>query len=208
MGIKELLSFLGGMALGGGLCFIFLNEKHKKEKHEEIEELKRYYTEHGIEKPCKEEKTDETIVIDAKSVGADSINTVPNTQYETYANLYKSVDEPLDADLEEDPDDPGYDALYPEEPVGHPYVIDEAAFVNEKSFYDKLGLFYYQGDNTIVNENDEIVDDWVNLIGPDIGARFKLQDRSDEPFSYIYIRNDSIGADFEIALRRESFRGE
>ena len=211
MGIKELLSFLGGMAIGSGICYIVMKERYRKESKEEIEELKRYYE---VERPSKKEAEGEvvepkevTVSIDAKNIGADMKD---KNSYKSYTNIYNkgTVFDKVEEDADEDEDDPGYDELYPEEPVGRPYCIDEAAFVNEKSFYDKVGLFYYSGDNTIVNENDEIVTDWVELIGPDIGSRFKLQDRSDEPFSYIYIRNDSLGCDYEVALRRESYRGE
>ena len=214
MSAKGLLYFLGGMVLGGGLSYLLLREKYQKESKEAIDEVKEYYKK--LEEEIKE-KDGKTVTIKAEDVGAEkegkyTPDTVITTNpYAVVANLYAKKEEVVNYndiskdDLEDEDEDDEFSGIYPEEPVGHPYVIDEASFVNEKSYYDKLGLFYYQGNNVITNEDGEVVSDWEDLVGPDIGARFRLQDRSDEPFSYIYIRNDSLGCDYEIALRKESF---
>ena len=202
MNAKGLLYFLGGAIFGGGLTFLLIKEKYKEEADQAIDEVKKYYKKLEDEKEVKTGKTlkGDVISINAKNVGADQMTTSAMTAYTT---LYSGNTEEEPEDDEEDEDD--YENVCPSEPVSHPYVIDEASFVNEKSYYDKIGLFYYQGNNVVTSENYEPIADWEDLIGPDIGARFRLQDRSDERFEYIYIRNDSIGSDYEICLKRESF---
>ena len=115
----------------------------------------------------------------------------------------------LENDLEEDDEDEEDDELYagvhPEEPQSAPYVISDAMFAGDKTYYDKVGLFYYEQDDVIVNENYEVVDNWQALIGPDIGAKFKLYDKGEDPTEFIYIRNDSLGSDYEIELMHEKF---
>ena len=203
MNPKNLLYFMVGSALGAGLTFILLKEKYRTESEEAIEEVKKYYKRFE-EKP--EEKGPEEA-----GVPLEKGSLMDNYYTTTY--MYKPSGDPIsndisddDKDLEDDydEDDEVY-ALHPEEPASAPYVIGEADFVGSNNHYDKVGLFYYSGTNTVVDENDEIVEDWERLIGPDIGARFKLVDAHDEPFSYIYIRNDQLGADYEVALRNEDF---
>lgn len=195
MNAKGLLYFLGGAVFGGGLTFLLIKEKYKEEADTAISEVKKYY------KSLEEKDSGLTVTVKAEDVGADAKEEPSIT---SYTKLYFHPDDSVTEEDGED-DEEDYSDICPAEPVGHPYCIDEAAFVNEKSYYDKVGLFYYQGNNVITSENYEPVLDWEELIGPDIGARFKLQDRSDEEFNYIYIRNDSIGADYEIALKKESF---
>ena len=195
MNAKGLLYFLGGAVFGGGLTFLLIKEKYKEEADTAISEVKKYY------KSLEEKDSGLTVTVKAEDVGADAKEEPSIT---SYTKLYFHPDDSVTEEDGED-DEEDYSDICLAEPVGHPYCIDEAAFVNEKSYYDKVGLFYYQGNNVITSENYEPVLDWEELIGPDIGARFKLQDRSDEEFNYIYIRNDSIGADYEIALKKESF---
>lgn len=200
MSPKNLLYFLLGAALGAGVSFYFTREKYIKENREALDEVKEYYKK--FEKESKKDGIEEnnTVTIKATDVGAEEF-----ANYEVETKPYRDI---LDNDLEdeeiEDADEEIL-VLHPEETSDRPYVIDESSFVNERTYYDKLGLNFYSLDNVVTDEMDEIVLDWEKLVGPNLGTRFKKQSRFDENFDYIYIRNDSVGADYEVHIIRENY---
>lgn len=76
-----------------------------------------------------------------------------------------------------------------------PYIINVGEYYNQNLHYDKSVFTYYTLDDTLLDENDEIVDDREALIGHAAIDRF--HDDNDEP-DIVYVRNDKISTDYEI----------
>ena len=201
MNVKQLLYFLAGLAMGSGLTWYLMKENYIQENKEAVKAVKDYY------KKINEEKNDE------KDEQLNVTVEVENDPYETVKSLYSAkeqmfqdyttfTDEDEDEPEEEDfPDE----ELYPSEPVSAPYVISEDQFVQEKRAYDKANLYFFETDKVVTDENYDPIPDYESLVGKDLGAKFKIIDRHDEKIEYIYIRNDSIGCDYEIKILHEAF---
>lgn len=84
-----------------------------------------------------------------------------------------------------------------------PYTITEDQYYNEKeNVYDKVTLLYYSGDDTLVDENEEVVPNRSDLIGPTLYA---FTTDPEESASVIYVRNEAISCDFNIQHVQSKF---
>lgn len=79
--------------------------------------------------------------------------------------------------------------------AGRPYVISVDEFMNDNPEYDKTTITYFEGDDTLCDEREEIVPDVEGVITTDALAHFgnMSNDRN-----VVYVRNDRISTDFEI----------
>ena len=86
-----------------------------------------------------------------------------------------------------------------------PYVITEAEFKIDRPDLEKLSITYYRGDDTLADENDRHVDDLDGTVGEDNLQYFGLASRDER---LLHIRNERVGADFEVALNDGQFARE
>jgi hypothetical protein len=109
-------------------------------------------------------------------------------------------DEAEDAADEEDAVDDS-----PPEPVVRdttkPYVISHEEFRDDNETYSKISLTYYTQDDTLCDERDAPIRD-TSIVGADYQELFG-QDSEDPDI--VYIRNDKLQVDFEIARKEESY---
>jgi len=90
---------------------------------------------------------------------------------------------------------PGYD-------YDDPYVISIEQFEEECLDHDKLTITWYAEDNTLVDEQDEIIDDVGYTVGE---ANIDIRNaRADHPHT-VYVRNERISTDFEIDFNLNSY---
>lgn len=73
------------------------------------------------------------------------------------------------------------------------YQIDAEDFFTDCADYDKISLQYYTEDHVFVDDQCEPIDDLMRTIGI---VDWPEKDMEED---LIYIRNDSLGADFEIS---------
>jgi hypothetical protein len=74
-----------------------------------------------------------------------------------------------------------------------PYFITANEFLSEEQEYEKIGLYYYDRDETLTDDLDEVIEDY-ETIGDDSLSVF-----NDDPnISAVYIRNEAMEADYEI----------
>jgi hypothetical protein len=110
-------------------------------------------------------------------------------------------DEAEDAADEEDATDDS-----PPEPLvrdpAKPYVISYEEFRDENETYSKITLSYFTLDDTLCDERDAPIRD-TSIVGVDFPEYFG-EVGIDQP-AVIYIRNDKLTVDFEIARREESY---
>jgi len=87
-------------------------------------------------------------------------------------------------------------------PEDEAYVITFDQFNDEHDDYDKGDLTYYELDDTLVDSQENPVDDVENLIGPDALTRFGDGSNSRD---IVYVRNDRVSMDFEISRDSRSY---
>ena len=77
-------------------------------------------------------------------------------------------------------------------------VISMEEFMNDTSGYDRLTINYYEEDDTLADENEEIITNVENLVGDEA---LYFEDNE----NVVYVRNNKIGALLEILLVHGSY---
>lgn len=87
-----------------------------------------------------------------------------------------------------------------------PYVISVDEYMEDSydngTQYDKSTVTYFDGDNTLVDDREEIIPDIDRTLGINNLTRFghKSKDKN-----VVYIRNERLETDFEVLLDRSSY---
>lgn len=82
-----------------------------------------------------------------------------------------------------------------------PYWITVEDYANGSKGFDQMTLTYYEGDNTLCNEKEEMIDDIDGVIG-EINLNYFGRGCKEEHL--VYVRNEVISTDFEI-IRVEGY---
>lgn len=84
-----------------------------------------------------------------------------------------------------------------------PYIISEDDYNNRYPDFQKISYQYYEKDDVVTDERDEVVIDWEDIIGEQALVNFgKLCDDED----LVYVRNLSMECDFEILRIHSSYQ--
>lgn len=102
-------------------------------------------------------------------------------------------------DMDRDQAEEEYPAEEEIDPSCPPYVISEEEFAEERNWYSKLQYEFYQGDQALVNECDEIVLNWEEEIGIDAMA-ILLSMSVSKDVGEVFVRNDVDGTDYDILV--------
>ena len=114
----------------------------------------------------------------------DSCANLSFKQYHKLARMYTDYSGPNPPDgIDEESD------------VCPPYVIPEALFTEADDRYDQESLIYYAGDETLVNDQNEMVPDPESLVGINLG---NFGEDSGDP-DRVYVRNERLMTDFEVS---------
>lgn len=89
------------------------------------------------------------------------------------------------------------------ENLGLPFVIPEDVWSESMPFYEHVTYTYYQEDDTLADEEDQIVDRVDFLVGDDNLTRFG--EKCDDPDT-VFIRNKKLRMDFEIVRAHGSYK--
>lgn len=76
-----------------------------------------------------------------------------------------------------------------------PFVISYEEFMNEKEEWDKINISYYEGDDTLCDDNERVIVDVEATVGYDNLTRFG--DHSKDK-NTVYIRNAQYSVDYEV----------
>ena len=90
----------------------------------------------------------------------------------------------------------------PRRPAPNPYVIDFERFCEDPE-NEKITITYYEGDDTLVDEGDEIFPDISGVIGYESLNSFG---KGSEDPDVVYVRNEKLGIDYEVIRNKESFK--
>lgn len=85
---------------------------------------------------------------------------------------------------------------------GEPFIITFDEFTNDNPHFAKLSLSYYVMDDTLVDDQDIPVEDYVYTVG--IEGLEHFGEGSGDP-NVVYIRNENTSTDFEITRNPGSF---
>lgn len=86
-----------------------------------------------------------------------------------------------------------------------PYVIHADEHEQNEKDYDQTELTYYEGDDILANERDEIIEDQDMMVG--LGNLTKFGHGSNDP-NIVYIRNDQLELDIEMCRSSGSYAEE
>lgn len=176
-----LLSFALGAAAGAIGANMYLQGKYEALLQEEVESIKGAIERQSMQKAR----------IEARQDFSKMSEMVGDYQKEEGQVIYDKED--LGGIVAVDnPTEDGY--LEPT--TGEPYVISCDQYTDENIMYDKLELQFYTGDGCLVDERDDLVSDFMYLLGADPVV---LLAEAEDP-SVIYVRNEQMGADFEIQV--------
>lgn len=179
--VKNILIFALGAGVGALVTYGILDEKYAKRAEEEIGTTRRWLND--------EEDYDFVDRMTEEEYQAMIYNRPDNASYRAYDAIHKT-------NAPEDTDEiaASYEA---------PYVIHVEEFGSAGNPNEKLTIYYYMKDNTLVDEAEEIIADPVYAIGRDAIASFGFS--SDDP-DIVYIRNERLGIDFEVVRLHKSYK--
>lgn len=170
------------LAAGAGLGFIggklYYEKKYEKISDNEIKEVKEYY----------KKKTDK-IIGKSEEINAKLENVISQVEKTNYNKVITSDHYPINEEEEvkaelESPE---------EEKPDKPYVITEEEFLEGNCDYDKISLTYFELDDTLADDSEEVVD-IEETISTDIYNELSDDDEDKD----WYVRNDELQTDFEI----------
>jgi len=171
--MKNVIVFVAGLGIGAVVSGMVLKNKYEVILEEEIESVKDAMT----ERKYRMERVDQ----DRKVV--------------ELKNRYENEVRPYEVDKSED-------IGRKDVPVDDPYVISLERFLQERNDFDKVRVYYYAVDDTLVYDNEDIIDDTDLLIGTDYLDWFG--DASEDPY-VVYVRNERIEIDFEVVRIEKSY---
>ena len=191
--MERVIIFAAGLAMGGIGGYFYAKSKFQAEKEEEIESMRIFYL-GEVAKKKEREKVEEPK------------NNIPEEKrgYREITKEYMESPDPEEQAVREWLENPypglGMDA--PKEGVADaPYVITDQQFVNEKRNYDKITLYYYDGNGVLVDQTESIQQDIDELIG-----RESLNHFDETEKGALFVRNENFGTDFEVLMVHESYR--
>ena len=106
----------------------------------------------------------------------------------------------IDEDYHEDegpPEDPPENDLQYEEP----FVISREEFDEGYPHFDKITITYYENDDVLADEQDEVIPD----IDAVVGMIHSVDGDMSDDDCVVYVCNGRLGADYEIVLTQEAY---
>lgn len=85
-----------------------------------------------------------------------------------------------------------------------PYILLKDEFMKNEHGWRQITLTYFAGDNVLVDESEEPLDDPEKFIG---ATNYRFGVMSEDP-NVVYIRNELMEAEFEVLLSRRKYTEE
>lgn len=220
MNVKTVIAGIAIFAAGGA-AGVFATKRYFEEKanmraDEEIEEMKEFYRKNlgkealvgeinNIINEGEKEK-DEMAPI---KIAYEKIAGNYNRNEELKANMDISALKYKDPEEDEEDEDQGTE--FPDEysPVRtrypgnqeEPKVISIEEYQDGNPHFDKCTLVYYELDNTLADEAEDIIPDVNSVIGDGLLSFGELSEDADT----VYIRNEALGIDYEVLRMEKSY---
>lgn len=188
---KNLLIFVGGAAIGSFVTWKLTKTKYEKLADEEIESVREYYR----GKPENEEKNDFEPVKNPRE-------EKPENVYEEKDRFYDNIEKAVKENKEEEKLRKEYETIteryltpdeeeHDDETTTFPILPEQAGDCD----YPIITLWYFVDDGDVRDDSNRIISNTEELIGEDFADYF---DEYADDADTLYIRNDNLGADYEI----------
>lgn len=205
--VTEVLVFGLGLSIGGGTAYILTKRKYEKQLEADIQSVKetydRRYKSGEFATPGKvlenireleEEREQITEQLDEFS------QEIADLGYNTGA-VEEEREEPVIV-IESEA------RIIPEElsmPDNmDPHVISYDSFMGDDyDHFDKISITYFQEDDTLMDEREEVIPDIENLLGADTTSRFG--ELSQDP-DQVYVRVGKLRSDYEVTRDKRSYQ--
>lgn len=188
------------LAVGAAGGYIFagkrLEVKFSDLATEEIAQAKKYYSKlyktEGFSTPTTLAESYSDVVHTEGYAEEEEIVLEPDKEdpAEELRNVFvEAKDEPKPfVDLE-------YEDILKNRDTEVPYVLTQEEFLEAEPGYDQVTITYYEGDDVLADEKDQIINDVDNTIGVGNLSHFGLY--VGDP-NLVYIRNERLELDFEV----------
>lgn len=190
MEIKGAFIFLTGAGIGAGISFLVTKKVYETKCAEEIEVMRKKYKAEG------------------DSVSS-AISEMKDIVKERYLKESESEDDAIiftreeSLDEESDIEEEMAESEFPEEEPEirkYPYPITpEEYFEGDDPGIGKRALIYYAGDDTLVDETTEELQELGQIGVDNLGLFGKYEDKR------LFIRNEPLGEDYEVIFEEGSF---
>ena len=194
--------FLAGAATGSGVSYLVLKKKFAAEKDDELAEVRAYYkkkVESGAEffdemnKKMKEIANENRDKYEKAAEKSKNRKDVYSKDREDMQTLYNHM-----FNKEDEEDMAGKES--PKEAPSRPYMISPEQYSNEYRHFAKVPLTYYADNETLVDGNDDPIDDIAGTVG------FKaLEHFGEYEEDIVNVRNEALGVDYEVTRIHDSF---
>ena len=216
--VKNVLIFAMGLGIGVFTGVFLTREKYKAEfeeyAEEEIEDVTEYYR-NKIKAMKEATKDNENSVDDTNEIKNDKPKQTPKEKLLEKANkieynkITSNYREETEEDLEqdeknrqesEDEEMERISAKANRKEFPAPYIISFEDFDGTEIHYDKLNIYYYEGDDTLADVDESIIDNRRQLVGDEFYDNF-------DKHNTCYVRNEGMSTDYEI-IRNQGYYQE
>ena len=186
--VKNILIFSAGLIIGGLAGIQLVKDKYETIAEEEIESMRSYNRrkqkeekeDPSVDGRTKEEKEYDKKIYDkiTKEYAEEDaeIAALEAKEKEEAENEYNEY-EKISADANRTD-------------VPPPYVITIDEF-SEENHYDKVNLYYYEGDDSLCDVDEDLMEDVRGILGDDPYSHF-------DDYNTLYVRNERLCMDFEV----------
>lgn len=172
-----ILSFGAGLAVGIGATYIYMKQKYEEKLSEQIQEVRKHYQK-------KENVEGEP---DRNPPKTNKPKTVELEHYQDIVKRYSEVENEL-AERESPQEDE------PEEDIYEISAEEADGYLG----YDEISLTYYQEDDILCDDQEEVIEKPEDIIG-------NALDHFSEDLDTIYVINRRIQAVFEVQMVEGSY---
>lgn len=193
------LGLVGGMSLGYWLLNQRFKTKYELLASEEIAKMREYYLAKEFRKDGPDKKPDLKDVV--KDLGYKHPGPTPYDKIVPDKSVVEVVPEPETENVFERPQpevvDPGWDYAVEtkQRRPDVPYTIHRDEWVEGKEDHEQRQMTYFEGDDVICDEQDNVVEDQDAVVGLGNLARFGHGSRDPEK---VYVRNEEMKIDIEV----------
>ncbi len=217
--IKNTLTFTIGFIAGGFVTLVYLRNIHNEQMFELMDrcETELNASREVLENACEAlEPATMGVGWDEEAPSIEKMLVQSKNRYKKIARNYNHLQELT----EEDPADDVYAAPEEDEeevireyedlskkgdPDGYseiPHVISLEEFSEGASHFFKETLYFYEDDDVLTDESEEVAVDIVSLLGEDALDSFGQE--SEDP-EVVYVRNAKLRTDYEVIRLSKSY---
>lgn len=204
--MTKFIWFVAGLLAGISGGYYYAKTVTEKKAQAEIDEFKASYKPEQRTYIFKkataesEEAKYEAETINYASFATSEVKAEPSIISENSFKEFLEKKAEREKQIEEEESDETDGELYPREERNAPYVIGPDQFANENPYFDKTTLYYYSGDDVMIDEAEEIVRTPEELVGYDFEEGIGKFEKN-----VGYFRNEKVGADYEVILQNGSY---